>query len=145
VPELLEHPEWTGGHRGRVLVEAAEWGVREAITAVLRGAGYATVACAGPEGTGQRCALATAVGCQASAQADVVVHALRSTDARNLEALRALRRLRPDTPVVVEASPAVAAKRTEDFAGCFVIDSPFVPQDLLDAVDAALASAAERS
>jgi len=142
MPELLVHGDWSGGQRARVLVEAAEWGARETITSVLQGAGYATLACAGPEGTGHRCTLATEVGCPASAQADVVVHALRTSDPRNLEALRALRRLRPDTPVVVEASPAVAAKRVEDFAGCVVIDAPSTPEDLLAAVDRALAGSA---
>lgn len=139
MPELLQLEDWSGGQRARVLVEAAEWGVRETISVVLRGAGYATVACAGPEGTGHRCALATDVGCDATGEADVVVHALRTSDPRNLEALRALRRLRPDTPVVVEASPAVVAQRAEDFAGCLVIDAPFSPEDLLDAVGRALA------
>lgn len=142
MPELLHLEVWSGGPRARVLVEAAEWGVRETIGAVLRGAGYATVGCAGPEGTDRRCSLAADAGCDAADQADVVVHALRSSDPRNLDALRALRRFRPATPVVVEASPAVAARRAEDFAGCLVIDAPFTPEDLLDAVDRALAGSA---
>lgn len=145
MPELLEHHDWSGGSRGRVLVEAAEWGLRETLGAVLRGAGYATVGCAGPEGTGRRCTLASGEGCEASAEADVVVHALRTTDPRNLEALRALRRLRPDTPIVVEASPAVVAARAEDFAGCVVIDAPSTPEALLHAVDVALAGGAPAS
>ena len=139
MPELLEHHDWSGGSRGRVLVEAAEWGHRETIGAVLRNAGYATVGCAGPEGTGRRCTLASGAGCEASAEADVVVHALRTTDPRNLEVLRALRRLRPHTPVVVEASPAVVEARAEDLAGCVVIDAPCTPASLLEAVEAALA------
>jgi CheY-like chemotaxis protein len=139
MPELLDIQDWTGGERARVLVEAAEWGDRTMIAAVLQGAGYATVGCAGPEGTGHRCLLATGAGCTAALEADVVVHALRTTDPRNLEALRALRRERPDLPVVVEASAAVTRQRADDLAGCWVVEAPLTPERLLDAVERALA------
>ena len=138
MPELIHEPDWASGSRGRVLVEATEWGVREMISTVLRREGFATVACPGPEGAGQRCSLAAGHGCQAAEQADVVVHALRSSDARNLEALRALRERLPDTPVVVEAPPMVAERRAADFAGCTVVDAPITAPALLDAVERAL-------
>ncbi|MFP5322335.1 MAG: hypothetical protein ACLGIC_10880 [Acidimicrobiia bacterium] len=140
MPELLHDHDWQGGGRARVLVEASEWPAREAIELILRGAGYATVACAGPEGSGQRCALAGGRGCAAAGEADLVVHALRASDARNLEALRALRSRRPAVPVVVEAPPAVAERREDDFAGCTVIDAPLTPASLLEAVEQALAA-----
>jgi DNA-binding NtrC family response regulator len=139
MPDLLSHTEWEGGSRARVLVEAAEWPARSAIEQILRDAGYGTLSCPGPEGAGTRCALADDRGCHPAVEADVVVHALRAADPRNLEALRALRRVRPETPVIVEAPPAVAAQRAEDFAGCIVIDSPMTATALIDAVEEALA------
>jgi len=140
MPELLRDHEWRGGDGPRVLVEATEWPSRQAIEQVLRDAGYRTAACAGPEGSGQRCTLAAEVWCPAAEQADVVVHSLRTTDARNVEALRALRRHHPSTPVVVQAPLAIAAKRALDFVGCVLIDSPSDPTALLAAVDRALAT-----
>jgi len=142
MPGLLDHQDWHGGAGPRVLVEAAEWQTRAAIETVLQGAGYRTVACAGPEGSGHRCALVGAQGCGAAERADVVVYALRTSDARNLEVLRALRRTRPSMPVIVEASAAVAAQRAEDFEGCVVVEAPLTHEVLLDALEAALGSTA---
>lgn len=142
MPELVGSPEWPSGIRGRVLVEATEWGAREMISGILQREGYATVACPGPEGAGQRCSLAAGHGCGAAEAADVVVHALRSTDARNREALRALRQRLPDTPVVVEAPRLVAERLAADYERCIVIDAPLTAPSLLDAVDRALRSVA---
>jgi DNA-binding NtrC family response regulator len=141
MPDLLTHDDWPGGTRARVLVEATEWTVRETIEVILQGAGYRTLSCAGPEGSGQRCGLASDQGCPAAMTADLVVHALRVCDARNLEALRALRRRRPEMPVVVEASAAVAVQRADDFAGCSVIEAPLTAEALLEAVEDALSDA----
>ena len=53
--DLLQDTEWRGGARANVLVEASEWGARQTIEGILRGAGYATLACAGPARLGSRC------------------------------------------------------------------------------------------
>jgi AmiR/NasT family two-component response regulator len=138
--ELIEHDDWSGGGRGRVLVEATEWRMRSSVEAMLRQAGYDTVGCTGPEGSGQRCTLAAESHCAAAETADVVVHTLRTSDLRNLEALRALRRRCPDTPIIIEAPAVVAAERREDFAGCVVIEAPLDAVTLLRAVDQAMES-----
>lgn len=138
MPRLIHDHEWAGGARARVLVEATEWGDRELISTILRREGYATVACPGPEGAGQRCSLAAGAGCGAAESADVVVHALRSSDARNREALRALRERLPETPVVVEVPKAVLEHRPREYEGCVVVDAPLSGPALLDAVARAL-------
>lgn len=140
MPGLVGDHAWAGGGVvARVLVEATEWGDRELISTVLQRAGYATVCCPGPEGSGQRCTLAAGRGCQAAEHADVVIHALRRSDHRNLEALRALRQRLPGTPVVVEVPPSLVERHPEDYAGCVVIDPPLTGPALLEAVAEALA------
>ncbi len=138
MPGLVGDHEWAGGELARVLVEATEWGDRELISTVLRRAGYRTVGCAGPEGSGHRCTLAAGQGCGAAEQADVVVHALRRSDHRNLEALRALRQRLPGTPVVVEVPRSLVERHPGDYRGCVVVDPPLTGPVLLDAVAEAL-------
>ena len=141
MPELLDHRRWEGERGPRILVEAAEWGARATIESELQAAGYRTLSCAGPEGTGRRCPLAADQGCGAAEDADAVVYALRTTDARNLEVLRSLRRRLPDTPVVIEAPAPAVARHPEEFAGCTVVDPPLTQPGLLTAVATALARA----
>lgn len=138
MPELIRDHTWRTEEHPRVLIEAAEWGTREHIASILRDEGYETVACPGPEGSGQRCSLASGHGCGVAEDVDVVVHALGSWDLRNVEALRALRRRLPDTPVVVEASEAEAARRRDELAGCTVIEPTCSGPELVAAVAAAL-------
>lgn len=138
MPELIRDHTWSTRSHPKVLIEAAEWRTREHIATILRDEGYETAACPGPEGSGQRCSLAAGHGCGVAEEVDVVVHALRSWDLRNVEALRALRRRLPATPVVVEASAADADRRQDDLAGCIVISSPFTAPDLVAAVSLAL-------
>lgn len=139
MPELIGEPGWQGGPRGRVLIEAAEWGRRASFSSFLRQHGFAAIACPGPEGCDERCSLAAGHGCAAAEQADVVVHALQSADLRNREALQALRHRLPGTPVVVEVPAPVVERRPDDYAGCIVVDTPMSNDELLEAVETALA------
>lgn len=138
MPELIRHHTWSTRSQPKVLIEAAEWRTREHIATILRNEGYETAACPGPEGSDQRCSLASGHGCGVAEEVDVVVHALRSWDLRNVEALRALRRRLPATPVVVEAPAADVARRQGELAGCVVISSPYTAPDLVAAVSLAL-------
>jgi CheY-like chemotaxis protein len=142
MPDLIRDHVWASDEHPRVLIEATEWGTRAQIASILRDEGYETVACPGPEGSGQRCSLAAGHGCGAAEEVDVVVHALRSWDPRNLEALRALRQRLPTTPVVVEVPPAERARREIELAGCVVLDAPFTPASLVAAVAHATAGPA---
>lgn len=140
MPELLTDHEWQAGTRLRVVVEAAEWQVRAAIENVLQRAGYATASCPGPEGSGHRCPVTTGDSCSMVEQADLVIHALRLTDRRNLEALRTIRRRWPRLPVVVEVPVPVVDQRAADLEGCTVVHPPMNTGALLSAVERALAS-----
>lgn len=138
MPDLIRDHTWRTIDHPRVLIEAAEWRKREQIAAVLRGEGYDTVACAGPEGSGHRCSLAAGDGCRAAQEADVVVHALGSYDLRNVEALHALRRRLPATPVVVEIPAAEAARRRDELTGYVVVEPSCSASELAAAVTQAL-------
>jgi len=140
MPDLIHGHDWGEGSRPRVLVEAAEWQAREELSAVLRQQGFDTVSCPGPEGAGQRCRLAAGDGCDAAEEADVIVHALRSTDLRNVEALRAIRQRLPEVPVVVEAAAPDLGRRRTELDGCVVIEAPASPAALVEGVNRALAS-----
>lgn len=138
MPELIQDHQWEPGARPRVLVEAVEWGTREHAAAALRDHGYDTVTCPGPEGAGQRCRLAAGDGCSAAEGVDVVVHALRPWDPRNVEALRALRRRLPDLRVVVEVAAPDVARQKLDLEGCVVLEAPASAAGLVAAVGRAL-------
>lgn len=134
MPDLIGEPEW--GERGgtRVLIEAADWSARQAMTQTLAEAGFRPVACPGPDGSDARCTLAAGAGCQAAEEADVVVHALRPGDVRNREVLTALRLQLPDTPVIVEVPGPVVRSRPEDYEGCVVVPPPMTSAALVEAV-----------
>lgn len=143
MPDLIHGHVWTSDELPRVLIEATEWRAREQIASILRDEGYETVACPGPEGSGQRCTLAAGHGCSAAEEVDVVVHALRTWDPRNLEALRALRRRLPATPVVVEVPSVELERRSAELTGCIVIEAPYQPPDLVAAVARAIGGSPE--
>lgn len=137
MPELVGEPEWTGERRGRVLIEAVEWHHRQSLSRFLESQGFEPVACPGPQGADERCALATH-GCAAAEQADVIVHALGPSDLRNREALRALRNRAQETPVIVEVSQPVAERSAVEYEGCTVLHPPSSNWQLLAAIENAL-------
>ncbi len=137
MPELISEPEWPEGG-ARVLVEASEWHHRESLTSFLRSQGFSPVSCPGPQGADTRCSLAAGHGCVAAAEADVVVHAMPHNDLRNREALRALRRELPDTPVIVEVPEPALRKRADEYDGCIAVHAPMSHEALLDAIQEAL-------
>lgn len=133
-------PAWSGEHpaRGRILIEAAEWRDLEALRAFFSSEGFQTSACPGPEGARGQCPLAAGEGCRAAREADIVVHALRASDVRNLEVLRAIRRSHPDKPVIVEVPDPTKARDPVSYEGAITVTPPGAPAALTDALDAAL-------
>ncbi len=131
---LVGDPAWGEGDGPRVLVEAADWGTRQAYEQVLGAAGYRTVSCPGPSGADDRCHLAAGTGCDAAAQADVVVHTLHPSDQRNAEALLTLRRRLRDTPLIVEVPEPIVRSRPGYYDECTVVHAPMTSAALLDAV-----------
>lgn len=143
MPELIHGHEWARGPRTRVVVEATEWRRREQLSSALRAQGYDTVACPGPEGAGDRCALAAGQGCRAAEEADVVVHVLGAWDLRNAEVLRALRSRLPGPAIVVEVAAPDLERGRDELEGCVLVESPAGPTDVVEAVSVALRTRSE--
>lgn len=137
MPELVGEPQWTGEGRGRVLIEAAEWHHRQSLSRFLEGQGFEALACPGPQGADERCALAVH-GCAAAEQADVILHALAPSDLRNRETLRSLRRRAQATPVIVEVPEPVAERSAGEYEGCTVLHPPLSNWQLLAAIENAI-------
>lgn len=127
----------------RVLVEHADAEAVADVVAALRGGGFAVAVCPGPE-HGSHCPLTAADGCAAAQGADVVVswRPLATPQAR--EALAALRRQFPDTPVLLVTAPGDAADWPELVAGAAVVDDAS-PGRILDGVLALRREAAARA
>lgn len=140
-------PAWSGERptRGRILIEAAEWHDQEALRSVFSAQGFQTSTCAGPEGADGRCPLAAGEGCRAAREADVVVHALRASDVRNLEVLRAIRRCDPDKPVIVEVPDPTKARDSVSYEGTITVAPPAGRAALTDALNTALRMGGARS
>ena len=134
MPELIHDHVWQSEDQPRVLIEATEWATREQIASILPRRGLRHRRLSGARGVRATVTLAAGHGCGVAEEADVVVHALRSWDPRNLEALRALRRRLPATPVVVEVPAAERVRREQELIGCVVIEAPYTPPDLVAAV-----------
>ena len=135
-------PIWVGREGPRVLIEASDFTKLYALRNILSERGYSVLTCGGPEATDDRCALVDFDHCDGVARADLVVHSMRPQDPRNREVLRAIRQKYSGTPVVVEAPRPYVEKHAEDFDGCIVVFQPMTRRTLMEAVDAALGSAA---
>lgn len=137
--DLIRSVDWGTSGGPRVLIEAADWSTRQLLTQVVEAAGYRSAACAGPGGSDHRCRLASGEGCQAVETADVVLYALRPGDQRNREALLALRRRLPGTPVVVDVPEPARRADPEAYDGCIAISAPHSPEAVVAALRDALA------
>lgn len=118
---------WTGP---RILVEQPDAERADALVEVLRRAGYAVAVCPGP-GHRDRCPLAGEDGCAAADGADAVVSGLGLATPERREVLAALRARVPETPLLVEAEAADAARWPELLDGCELVDDPAEPGELL--------------
>ena len=138
---VIPAPVWIGAHTGpRVLIEAPDFAKQAALTRILGERGYSVLACGGPEGTDDRCALVEHHQCEGVAGADVVVHSMRPQDPRNREVLRSILEHYGDTPVVVEAPRPYVEANPQDFTDCVVIHQPMTSATLVEAVETALAT-----
>jgi len=114
----------------RVLVEHADAEAMTDVLAALRGDGFAVAVCRGPEHD-SRCPLAADDGCAAAEGADVVVSWLGLATAEAREALAALRRRLPGTPLLVVANAGEAAQWPELVENAAVIEGPASPAQVL--------------
>lgn len=127
---------WVGD--SRVLIEHTDESAGFALASILRQAGYAVAVCPGPEQS-EHCPLTGPEGCAVAHGADVVVSSLGLERSEAREVLQALRRRRPETPLIVEVPPGDQAEWQELLEGCDLIVSPVVPEQLVACVRAALA------
>lgn len=138
--DLIRSLDWGSSGGPRVLIEAADWSTRQLLTQVVEAAGYRSAACAGPAGSDHRCRLASGEGCTAAETADVVLYALRPGDQRNREALVALRRRLPGTPVVIDVPEPARRADPEVYDGCVSISPPHSPEAVVAALRDAIAA-----
>ena len=132
--DLIRSVHWGTSGGPRVLIEAADWSTRQLLSQVVEAAGYRSAACPGPAGSDHRCRLASGEGCQAAETADVVLHALRPGDQRNREALLALRRRLPGTPVVIDVPEPTRCAGPEVYDGCIFVASLHSPEAVVAAL-----------
>lgn len=121
---LIEHPDETAGL---------------ALASSLRQAGYAVAICPGPE-QADRCPLTGPEGCAAAHGADAIVSSLGLDQPQTREVVESLRRRCPGTPLIVEVPAGQEVSWHGLLDGCQIISAPARPEQLVSAVQQALAS-----
>ena len=130
-----------GEPRGtRVLIEELDGAEAFAYWHLLTDNGYVVEWCPGPKSPlGGRCPLVSCGHCELVERADVVVSSLGIDNEPSRNVLGALRRLHPETPVIVEASRREFTRRADLFEGNSILRSPVTAAVLLDSVEGVLA------
>lgn len=131
--------------RPRVLIEHSDEAVAFDFVSTLRRAGYSVAICPGPSSSAERrerCVLVTGERCAFVDGADVVVSGLGVASPEKREVLQALRRHHPGKPIVVEVALEELHLYDRVLDGLHVVVSPVDPDELLAAVNDAIASAA---
>ncbi len=128
---------FSGGsaHRPRVLVEVDDPALAISDFSMFRQAGFDVGVCSGPGRTPEACPLLRGQDCELLAGADVVLHRLDA----GLGIAAAIRRQRPDIPVVVER-PSADADMPAVPEGCLPLSYLSSVQGQVDALRRALAS-----
>jgi CheY-like chemotaxis protein len=122
-----------------VLLEVADGAEAFARVRLLERHGYDAAWCpAPPEALGSRCPLVAGEGCPLTDWADVVVTSLGVDHPGGREVLEAVRRLRPELPVVVEATKHDLANWPQLLDGHRILTRPTTPPALLQAVEGVL-------
>jgi DNA-binding response OmpR family regulator len=123
----------------RVLVEHPDEAAGLALASGLRQAGYAVAVCPGPEQS-ERCPLAGPKDCSVAHGADVIVSSLGLERAEARGVLAALRTRCAGTPLIVEVTAGQEAEYGSLLEGCDLVLSPVSPEQLVAAVEGALAA-----
>ncbi len=122
-------------HRPRVLVEEQDGAIRSSYVNLLRDAGFEAVGCGGPEDQGSaRCPLVMGQGCDAAERADVIFFSFRLADERNRDILKALKRLNPKTPIVVELAKPQSFRYQDVLRGVHLAYAPVTGHSLTKAI-----------
>jgi len=124
----------------RVLIEEPDGAEAFAYWRLLTDDGYSVEWCPGPEGpTGGRCPLVSSGHCDLLEHADAVVSSLGIDHEESRKILEAMRRLHPETPVVVQASQREFGRWSHLFDGDRALRTPVTGQALLETVEEAVA------
>lgn len=134
----LSPQPWPWAGHPRVLIEHNDESVGMRLAAGLRQAGYAVAVCPGPAQS-ERCPLVGNEGCEIAHGADVIVSSLGLGSVQSRDVLQALRARCAGTPLVVEVAPGEDEEWHALLEGCQVVFSPVAPEQLVAAVDEALA------
>ena len=128
---------FSGGsaHRPRVLVEDDDPALAISDFSAYRQANFDVGFCSGPGSTPEACPLLRGKDCELLAGADVVLHRLD----RGLGIAAAIRRQRPDIPVLVEQRSPADAGMTAVPEGCLPLPYLSSVQGQVDALRRALA------
>lgn len=125
--------------RARVLVENADAGVGYAMQNLLKDEAFDVQYCGGPDHLrGHRCPLVTEGRCALVEGADVVVHSLNPDRPDQAAVLRAIKKLHPDTPVVVEVPTPAREAHADLLEGCTIVPMPATRTAIIDGVRRAL-------
>ncbi len=129
---------YSGGtaHRPRVLVESDSPALAISDFSMYQAAGFDVGFCSGPGCTPEACPLLRGQKCDLLAGADAVLHGLD----RGLGIVAAIRRQRPDIPVVVEARRGAGGRLPAVPEGCVVLPYPSSVKGQVDALRRALAA-----
>ena len=126
--------------RPRVLVEASDVAQAYANWRLLDNEGYEVSWCPGPRGfSPRRCPLVACGRCELVERAAVVVSSLELHRQSSRNVVAALRRLHPDTPVVIQAPQQMLAQWSPLFEGHWEpMPRPANKRTLLNSVEFAL-------
>jgi hypothetical protein len=122
----------------RVLIEHPDEAAGLALASSLRQAGFAVAICPGPE-QADRCPLTGPEGCAAAHGADAVVSCLGLERPATREVVESLRRRCPGIPLIVEVAAGQEDTWHDLLEGCQVVSAPAGPEQLVSAVQQALA------
>jgi len=140
-------PQWSASDvRPRVVVEHEDPVWRWAAAGLLEEAGYQVGGCGGPhELAGGECPLVTDGQCTLIEGADAVVNGLGIRDPGHRAVLASVRAHDGGLPVLVELPSPQRERLQADFPGCQQLPFPVRPQDLVEAVGAAIEANASRA
>ena len=138
-PRRDESPE--GEPRGaRVLIEEPDGAEAFAYWSLLTDNGYEVEWCPGPGRPSEGpCPLVFSRHCELVERADVVVSSLGIDHEPCRDVLGAIRRLHPETPVIVQATQREFTRWGDLFEGNWTLRAPVTGRALLDSVQGVLA------
>ncbi|MFT5203534.1 MAG: hypothetical protein ACI9C1_002934 [Candidatus Aldehydirespiratoraceae bacterium] len=126
---------WTTDRtRPRVLIEHHDWAISNAISNLLRDAGFDTSTCDGPDGS-RRCPFVHSGTCPRAEEADLVIFGFEISDEDDRAVLASLKAHASGRPIIVEVTSTRAALYKDELEGCVLVARPMRRATHLDAID----------